>query len=228
MEIKKSPKADLERRKGTNLLMGYVVALAIIFTAFEWTDTEVTVAVVDHNAELFVEEEIEITKQEQEPEPLPEPEKKVIAEVLNIVEDDVEIEQKELVSLEDNQDEAQVEVYTAPVVEEEEESDQHIFTIVETMPEFPGGGAALMSFLSKNTNYPILAQENGVQGRVIVGFVVNKDGSIVDVKVLRGVDPSLDKEAARVVSSMPKWKPGMQRGKPVRVSYNVPVVFKLQ
>ena len=118
----------------------------------------------------------------------------------------------------------------APAPEEEEEpEEQTIFEVVEQMPEFPNGGmAGLMQYLSKNIKYPTIAQENGTQGRVTVQFVVNRDGSIVDAKVLRGVDPYLDKEAIRVISSMPKWKPGMQRGKAVRVKYTVPVMFRLQ
>ena len=103
-----------------------------------------------------------------------------------------------------------------------------VFDVVEEMPSFPGGSAALMSYLSSNTKYPVVAQENGVQGRVIVSFVVERDGSISDVKVARSVDPSLDREAQRVVKSMPKWKPGKQNGSAVRVKYTVPVVFRLQ
>jgi len=96
------------------------------------------------------------------------------------------------------------------------------------MPSFPGGDADLFKFLSNNVKYPVIAQENGIQGRVICQFVVNKDGSIVDVEVVRAVDPSLDKEAIRVIKSMPNWTPGKQRGKSVRVKYTLPVNFKLQ
>ena len=103
-----------------------------------------------------------------------------------------------------------------------------VFDVVEEMPSFPGGNAALMSYLASNTKYPVVAQENGVQGRVIVSFVVERDGSISDVKVARSVDPSLDREAQRVVKSMPRWKPGKQNGSAVRVKYTVPVVFRLQ
>ncbi|HEY9543821.1 energy transducer TonB [Prevotella sp.] len=110
-----------------------------------------------------------------------------------------------------------------PKVEE-----QKVFDVVEQMPSFPGGPAALMSYLSQNTKYPVVAQENGVQGRVVVSFVVERDGSITDVRVVRSVDPSLDKEATRVVKSMPHWIPGKQNGSTVRVKYNVPVSFKLQ
>ena len=103
-----------------------------------------------------------------------------------------------------------------------------VFDVVEQMPSFPGGMGALMSWLSQNIKYPVIAAENGVQGRVIVQFVVEKDGSITDVKVAKSVDPSLDKEAARVVKSMPHWIPGKQNGSAVRVKYTVPVTFKLQ
>ena len=105
---------------------------------------------------------------------------------------------------------------------------EKVFEVVEQMPSFPGGDKALLEYLSNNIKYPVVAQENGVQGRVVVSFVVEKDGSITDVKVVRSVDPSLDKEAARVVKSMPRWIPGKQNGSAVRVKYNVPVSFKLQ
>lgn len=103
-----------------------------------------------------------------------------------------------------------------------------VFDVVEEMPHFPGGAAALQAFLKSNTKYPVVAQENGVQGRVIVSFVVERDGSITDVRVVRSVDPSLDREASRVVRSMPRWSPGKQNGSAVRVKYTVPVVFRLQ
>ena len=105
---------------------------------------------------------------------------------------------------------------------------EKVFEVVEQMPSFPGGDKALLEYLSSNIKYPVVAQENGVQGRVVVSSVVEKDGSITDVKVVRSVDPSLDKEAQRVVKSMPKWIPGKQNGSAVRVKYNVPVSFKLQ
>lgn len=115
-----------------------------------------------------------------------------------------------------------------PVKEDKPEVENKVFDVVEQMPSFPGGPSALMQYLSNNVKYPVVAQENGVQGRVVVSFVVERDGSITDVKVVRSVDPSLDREASRVVSSMPKWIPGKQNGSPVRVKYNVPVSFKLQ
>ncbi|WP_446785795.1 energy transducer TonB [Macellibacteroides fermentans] len=229
MEIKKSPKADLEKGKTTSLLMGMVVGLAILFVAFEWSNRDVKVAQDQGVADVIAEEQIEITRPENTPPPPPPPPAPVVTEVLNVVEDDVDLKQQDIVTSEDNQKAAQTQTYVAPkMVEEEEESSQPIFTVVETMPQFPGGDAALLQFLAKSIKYPVIAQENGIQGRVICAFVVNRDGTIVDAEVLRGVDPSLDKEALRVINTMPKWSPGKQRGKPVRVKYTVPITFRLQ
>ena len=231
MEIKKSPKADLERGKTLSVLMGFVVGLAVLFVGFEWSTRDVMVVQEsDGVADIIAEEEVEITRPENTPPPPPPPPAPVVTEVLNVVEDDVELEQQDILSSEDNQQEAQTAGYTPPAVveEEEEEAAQQIFTVVEEMPEFPGGQGELLKYLGKSIKYPVIAHENGIQGRVICAFVVNRDGSIVDAEVLRGVDPSLDKEALRVINSMPKWKPGKQRGKPVRVKYTVPVTFRLQ
>ena len=230
MEIKKSRKADLEGGKGLSILMGIVVGLAVLFVGFEWGTQEKTIQKDEGIADIIAEEEIDITRQEETPPPPPPPPPvEQVAEVLNVVEDDVEVENTDLLSSEDNQAEAQTQTYVPPVVkvEEEEESSQQIFMVVEEMPEFPGGQAALMSFIAKSIKYPVVAQENGIQGRVTCSFVVNKDGSIVDAEVIRGIDPSLDKEALRVINTMPKWKPGKQRGKPVRVKFTVAINFRL-
>lgn len=228
MEVKKSPKADLEGKKSTWLLVGYVVVLAFMFVAFEWTQRDVKIDTSQAVADVVFEEEIiPITETPEQAAPPP-PEAPKVAELLEIVDDKADIEETTTIINEDNQ--ARVEVKYVPVqVVEEEPEEQTIFEVVEQMPEFPNGGmAGLMQYLSKNIKYPTIAQENETQGRVTVQFVVNKDGSIVDAKVLRGVDPYLDKEAVRVIMGMPKWKPGMQRGKPVRVKYTVPVMFRLQ
>ena len=227
MEIKKSPKADLESKKSTWLLVGYVIVLAFMFVAFEWTKRDIKIDTSQAITDVFFEEEIiPITEQPEQVTPPP-PEAPAIAETLTIVEDDADVEETAIVSSEElNQ---AVEIKYVPVaVEEEEPEEQTIFEVVENMPDFPGGQAALMQYLAKNIKYPTIAQENGTQGRVIVQFVVNRDGSIVDAKVLRGVDPYLDKEAIRVISSMPKWTPGVHKGKKVRVKYTVPVSFRLQ
>ena len=219
----------MENKKSTWLLVGYVIVLAFMFVAFEWTRRDVKIDTSQAVSDIVFEEEIDIPITEQ-PELVtpPPPEAPAIAETLTIVEDDAEVEETVIASSEDTGQ--AVEIKYVPVqVEEEEPEEQTIFEVVEQMPEFPNGGmAGLMQYLSKNIKYPTIAQENGTQGRVTVQFVVNKDGSIVDAKVLRGVDPYLDKEAIRVISAMPKWKPGMQRGKPVRVKYTVPVMFRLQ
>lgn len=157
----------------------------------------------------------------------PPPEAPKVEEVLQIVENDAKVEETTIQASEETGQ--AVEVKYVPVeVEEEEPEEQQIFQVVEEMPEFPGGMAECLKFLGKNIKYPTISQENGVQGKVIVQFVVNKDGSIVDPVVVRSVDPYLDKEALRVIKTMPKWKPGKQRGKAVRVKYTVPVTFKLQ
>lgn len=227
MQVKKSQKASLEDKKIIYVLMGFVFVLSVCYVAFEWTEKEVTKYEVADTDFLFEEEvEIQQTSQQETPPPPPPPAVQEV-EVLNVVEDDVETESIEI----NTEDEKDVEVVIAPPVEApvEEEEEEVVFVVVETMPEFPGGQQALFKYLSENVKYPVIAQENGIQGRVICQFVVNKDGAIVDVEVVRsGGDPSLDKEAVRVIKSMPKWHPGKQRGKAVRVKYTVPVNFRLQ
>ena len=227
MQVKKSQKASLEDKKIIYVLMGFVFVLSVCYVAFEWTEKEVTKYEVADTDFLFEEEvEIQQTTQETTPPPPPPPAVQEV-EVLNVVEDDVETESIEI----NTEDEKDVEVVIAPPVEApvEEEEEEVIFMVVETMPEFPGGQQALFKYLNENVRYPVIAQENGIQGRVICQFVVNKDGAIVDVEVVRsGGDPSLDEEAVRVIKSMPKWNPGKQRGKAVRVKYTVPVNFRLQ
>jgi len=228
MHIKKSEKASLEKDKLIYALMGLVFVLSLCYVAMEWTQKEVTT--YDTTPDVFDQvdeelDEIQQTQQDTPPPPPPPPAQEI--EVLNVVEDNVETESIDIQS-EDAED---VVIEVAPPVEvvEDEEPEDVIFVVVESMPEFPGGAQAMYKYLSENVKYPVIAQENGIQGRVICQFVVNRDGSIVDVEVVRsGGDPSLDKEAIRVIKSMPKWKPGQQRGKPVRVKYTVPVNFKLQ
>ncbi len=228
MEVKKSPKADLENKKTTWLLLGLVVVLGFMFVALEWTERDKKIDTSQAVADLIFEEEmVPITEQEQKIEVPPPPETPAAAEVLEIVDDQADVEETVIASSEETGQAVEI-VYVPVQAEEEEPEEQEIFDVVENMPEFPGGQAALMSYLAKNIKYPTIAQENGTQGRVIIQFVVNRDGSIVDARVARGVDPYLDKEALRVVNSMPKWKPGMQRNKPVRVKYTVPVMFRLQ
>jgi len=228
MEIKKSPKADLEGKKTTGLLIGLVLILAAMFVAFEWTKRDVVITAGSGIVDVpFEEEMVPITEQEEPKQAPPPPEAPKVEEVLQIAENDADVEESTIQSNEDKGEAVEIK-YVPEVVEEEEVEEQQIFQVVEEMPEFPGGMAECLKFLAKNIKYPTIAQENGVQGRVIVQFVVNQDGSIVDPVVVRSVDPYLDKEALRVIRMMPKWKPGKQRGKAVRVKYTVPVTFKLQ
>ena len=226
MQLKKSPRVSLEDKKLTYVLIGLAFVLSICYVALQWTEKEVTKYEVA-DLDMSFEEEVEIQQTQQDVTPPPPPPQVQEVEVLNVVEDNKEVEDVNIQS----EDDKEVEVVIAAPVETpvEEEEEEVIFMVVETMPEFPGGQQALFKYLSENVKYPVIAQENGIQGRVICQFVVNKDGSIVDVEVVRsGGDPSLDKEAIRVIKSMPKWKPGQQRGKAVRVKYTVPVNFKLQ
>ncbi|WP_352421661.1 energy transducer TonB [Proteiniphilum sp.] len=227
-EVKKSPKANLEGHRGTYILMGLVLAVSLLFFAFEWsTETrklDETVLVQD----VLAEEEIEITRRDPAPPPPPPPPEPETPEIIEVVEEKVETRME--IKSEDDQSQRQTEVYIPPPPPKpkQEEVTEEIFVVVEEQPEFPGGNVAMMKFLSDNIRYPVIAQENGIQGRVICNFVVERDGSITDVQVVRGQDPSLDREAIRVIQQMPKWKPGKQRGSAVRVRFTLPVVFRLQ
>lgn len=228
MEIKKSPKADLDGKRLTFTLIGLVVSLFVVWRVFEYKsyDKQVT-ELFERTTEVIEEEMVEITKQEQ-PKPQTQAPKPQVTQI-EIVEDDVEVEDELDLNAEVSQDEVIEEYeYTAPEIEEEEIVEAEIFKVVEEMPEFPGGSAKLYEYISKNMKYPMMARESDIQGKVYVQFVVEPDGSISKVQVLRGIGGGCDEEAVRVIQSMPKWKPGKQRGAPVRVQYMVPIVFKLQ
>ena len=226
MEEKKSPKANLENKKVMFTQIGLIIALLIAWLAFEhksYDKRELDESLL--NREVVLDEEmVEITKQEeQKPQPVEQPQQTT---QLEIVDDNVETEDINI-NAEVEQNEV-IEEYVAPEVVEEDVVEQEIFQIVEEMPAFPGGEAKLMEYVGKNIKYPQIARETGIQGRVFIGFVVEPDGSVSNVKLLRGIGGGCDEEAMRVVKSMPKWKPGKQRGKAVRVSYQIPVFFKLQ
>ena len=227
MEIKKSERADLERGKSTSLLIGFVMALAVMFVALEWTQRE-----VEDNSEIFAAKDLSLN---EEMVPITLPEKKTVppppaavtqSDILEIVDDDADVEEDIMMSTEDQVEWVDLDEIDYVEVEPEPEEEE-IFMVVEDAPEFPGGVQALLDYLRKNIKYPQICRENNIQGRVLVSFVVNKDGAIVDPQVVKSVNPSLDKEALRVISGMPNWKPGSQRGKPVRVKYTVPVNFRL-
>lgn len=226
MEEKKSKKADLETKKTLFLELGLVFTLAFVLVAFNYkaydrsdkTDIEVR---VDNTPEDIV----PITKQEVKPPPPPPPRQ---VTVINIVEDNVDVETDLEIDMEADQS-TEVQDY-APIAQkaEEEVVEMEIFTVVESMPSFPGGDAARMKFLQENIKYPQMARESGIQGTVYVTFVVEPSGSVSDVRVLRGIGGGCDEEAIRVIKSMPKWEAGKQRGKSVRVQFNMPIKFTLQ
>ena len=229
MELKKNPKADLEKRRGLFLEIGLVVAMAAALVAFEMKsyDKEDKEQVVRQASEEI--EDIVIQTQEQELPPPPPPETPEVTTEFEVVEDDAELT-NELGPVNAEVDESTQNIEITPVVveEEEEEEEAQIFTVVEKDPEFPGGMDALYKYLSQNIKYPTIARENGITGRVYVTFVVERDGSIANPRVLRDIGGGCGAEAIRVVKSMPKWNPGKQSGKAVRVQFNLPVNFNLQ
>ena len=239
MEANKTVDEELHGQKTTNLLIGYVLALAVMFVAFEYTQREVKVVEDDEKIYDFRMEEdmIPVTQQEEMAAPPPAAAPTVM-EFINEVDDDTELPEEEVETSEEvNQaitsvvgtgapSAAVVTGPVGPVVEVDE--DDRIYEFVEENAQFPGGDEACFKWLSEHVKYPSIAAEQGIQGRVIVKFVINKDGSIVDVEIVKSPDPSLSKEAERLVKSMPKWKPGRQNGSAVRVKYTVPVVFRLQ
>ena len=227
MEIKKSPKADLESKKSTFILIGLVVSLFVIWRVFEYKSYDKqSLDELQRTVEVIEEEMVEITKQEQ-PKPQPPAPKPQVTQI-EIVDNEEEIEDEIEIDAEVSQDEV-IEEYFAPAeIEEEEIVEAEIFKVVEVMPEFPGGAAKMMEYIQKNMKYPMMARESDIQGRVFVNFVVEPDGSISNVTVMRGIGGGCDEEALRVVQSMPKWKPGKQRGSAVRCSFTVPIIFKLQ
>jgi len=229
MERKKASKADLESKRTLFFLVGLVVALGSTLVAFEWTTKPSKAESLGVILNQSVEEEIIPITREQEIKPPPPPPPPKVVEVLNIVDDKVKIEDE--LEIEDSEADEETVIDVQPLIEaseEEEEDTNEIFLIVEEAPEFPGGTRALYKYISSHVKYPVIAQENGIQGKVYVKFVVNEEGDVSNAEILRGVDQSLDVEALRVVNSLPKFKPGKQRGRPVKVFYNAQISFQLQ
>jgi protein TonB len=230
MEVKKTPKADLENKKLLFREIGLIIVLGVVLLAFEWSSAEKAETVNLAVQEQVVEEEfIPVTQQEQLPPPEA-PKIPVLSDIIDIVDDDIVVTDNLFIDMEDDAS-IGVEImdYVAVVEEEEVEEEAIPFALVEEKPKFQGGDANDFSkWVNSKLVYPELAKENGVQGRVTLQFTVYTDGSVRDVKVLRGVDPSLDKEAVRIVSSSPKWTPGKQRERPVKVTYTFPVLFQLR
>ncbi len=227
MELKKSKKADLERSRGAFLQIGLVAVLSIVLIAFEWTSKPDKGSgdklVADASFEV---EEMQITRRD---EPKPEPiQQQQVAEILNIVQDDAQIDDDFDFDVEAN---SETEFkFTGFSEEEEEFQEEEVFYVVEDMPTFNGGDPAteFRKYIFNNLRYPDIASENGISGRVIVQFAISTKGKVVDAVVVVPVDPALDKEAIRVVLASPPWTPGKQRGKAVKVLYTFPINFVLQ
>lgn len=224
MEPKKNPEADINRKKILFFFAGLTVALAVVLAALEYKIFERTMVELG-SLEIQLEEEEMIPITQRQPPPPPPPPQ---TEVLEIVEDDEEIEEE--LEIEDTEIDEDVEIEFIDDVGDEEVigEEPEIFQVVEDQPEFPGGDKALFNYLSKSIKYPPMAKDAGVQGIVYVTFVVEPDGNITNVSVLRGIGAGCDDEAVRVVKAMPKWKPGKQRGKSVRVQFNLPIRFTLR
>ncbi len=224
METKKNPKIDLEKKRSVLLEIGFIISLAIVFFGFQYKSSEDTANTLGSLDDMQIEEEIIPITRQQEVTPPPPPPPQVIEE-LNIVQDDEEIENE--VEIQNTEADENTEVVPVEIQPQEEEEEVLNFYVIENKPVFPGGEAAMFKYIQQNTKYPEIAKENGITGKVFVQFVIGKDGKVSDVEVIRGIDPYLDKEAVRVVSSMPKWTPGSQRGKPVKVSFQLPINFTL-
>lgn len=229
MEIKKTPKADLENRRTLYAEIGLVVALLVVWGAFSYSTKEKAVASLGEDTQVVEVEDMVPITQETPPPPPETPKIPVLSDQIDIVEDDIKVDDN-FMSLEDDAN-LGVEImdYVEEVKEEVVEEEAIPFQLVEEKPSFNGGDANEFSkWVNSKLQYPEIAKENGVQGRVTLQFTVNPDGSVSNVKVLRGVDSSLDKEAVRVVSMSPKWKPGKQRDRAVKVTYTFPVIFQLR
>lgn len=230
MEVKKSAKANLEDKKLLLREIGLVVALLVVLGAFQWSSKEKSTETLQADNFVVVEEEMVPITTDVPPPPPEAPKEPVVSDIIDIVDDDIKVDNTLLLSTEDEGLAITVKDYVAESTYVEEEIEEEVpFAIVEQKPKFQGGDQNdFTKWVFNNIVYPEIAKENGVQGRVILQFTVDKDGSVKNVKVLRGVDSSLDKEAVRVVSSSPKWEPGRQRDKPAKVTFVFPVIFQLR
>jgi len=230
MEIKKTAKANLENKKFLFREIGLVFTLLFVLLAFEWKSSDKSVSsLANTNAAIMEEDAIPVTN--ETPPPPPEmPKIPVVSDIIEIVDDNMKISNDLIINTEfDSKLGIDVKDYVQGAKEETIVEEEIPFTIVEDKPTFQGGDEnTFTKWVFDRLVYPEIAKENGVQGRVILQFLVGTDGSVSDVKVVRGIDASLDKEIVRVVASSPKWKPGRLRDKPVKVRYTFPVIFQLR
>ena len=229
MEVKKTPKASLENKRLLFVEFGLLVTLGIVYGAFSFGTADKQTSLLDDGPQQVIEEEIIPITQETPPPPPETPTVPVLSDQIDIIDDDIKVDDN-ILNLEDD-DDLGVEImeYVEGPEEEEIEEEAIPFQLVEQKPSFRGGDANQFSkWVNERLVYPEIAKENGVQGKVMIQFTVENDGRVTNVRVLRGVDPSIDKEAVRVVSSSPKWTPGKQRDRAVRVTYTFPVIFQLR
>ncbi|NLE34099.1 MAG: energy transducer TonB [Bacteroidales bacterium] len=228
MEPKKTEKANLENKKSLFLQAGLIIALIVCIVALEWTSGQKRDSAFDGMTEEAIEEEQIPVTEETPPEEMPPPEV-TVTDLFEIVEDDVVIENEVRFEDDETSEDKVVEIYAPVLQAEEEEVEEEIFVIVEDMPKFRGGDInKFREWVQKRVRYPELASENGIQGRVFITFVVETNGNVSNVTVTRSVDPLLDDAAREAVAASPRWEPGMQRGRPVRVRYSIPIIFQLQ
>ena len=230
MEMKKSVKASLENKRLLFTEIGFVIALLVVYGAFEYSSKEKAASILDGDNQIVEVEDMVPITQETPPPPPEAPKIPILSDQIDIVDDEIKVDDDMFMNLEDNANMG-VEImdYVEETKEEVVEEEAIPFQLVEEKPSFNGGDANEFSkWVNSKLVYPEIAKENGVQGRVTLQFTVNADGTVSNVKVLRGVDSSLDKEAVRVVSSSPKWKPGKQRDRAVKVTYTFPVIFQLR
>jgi protein TonB len=227
MGRKKTEKADLERKKSIFFQLGLVIVLAITLIAFEWTSRPQAVSSLGTLSDMNLTEEIIPITRQQEVKPPPPPVAPKVTDVLNIVEDDIKIDDELIVD--DAEADQQMKIEIVEFSEGEEVVEEEIFFIVEDMPSFQGKGQeGFREWIAQNLRYPEIAAKNGVGGKVYVRFAINTKGEVVDAVIIKGVDPELDKEALRIIMSSPKWEPGKQRGKPVKVQFTFPINFVIQ
>jgi protein TonB len=222
MELKKNPKLDYRKKSVLFFNIGLVLSLLMVISAFEWEFVE-NAFVVDLNRYTTYDEVIDIAITKQEPPPKPQPKN---ITVIDIVEDNVEVEEINVVF--DIYEVDKIEDVVYDFGEPKEEKAEEIPSIVETMPSFKGGIVEFYKFIGKNLKYPAQARRIGIEGKVFVHFIIDEDGSLSDVKVVRGIGAGCDEEVIRIVNKSPKWNPGKQRGRPVRVRMMLPITFKLQ
>lgn len=229
MEVKKTIKASLENKRLLFTEIGFVASLLLVYGAFGYTSRDgKTTSMTDEQQAVEVEDMVPIT-QETPPPPPDAPKIPVLSDQIDIVDDAIKVDDNMFVNLEENNSGVQIMNYVEDVKNEEIEEEAIPFALVEEKPKFNGGDANEFSkWVNQNLVYPEIAKENGVQGRVTMQFTVNPDGSVSNVKVLRGVDTSLDQEAVRVIQMSPKWLPGKQRDRAVKVTYTFPVIFQLR